>query len=417
MVRGGGGRASGELSMGSPPGSVRVLKFLTAFGLGGTESQLLGLCRALDRGWLDLRAACFRREGHHLDELDALGIPLTEYRINRLYNARALRQQLRFARDLRRDPVDVVHVYGFYPIVFAMPAARLARAPVLVVSIRDTGDHLRPAQRATQRLACRLAHAILVNADAVKEHLIGEGYPAERIAVIRNGIDVDRYAGVVRDPHMRRALAVPEEAPVLAVFSRLVPMKGIEYFLDAAAMLARDVPAARFLVVGSGPGSEGSDPIRRELEERAAQLGIAERVRFTGLRLDIPELLSEVDVSVQPSLSEGLSNSVLEAMAAGVPVVATAVGGNPEAVEHERTGLLVPPQDARALADAMRALVLSSDTARRLAAAAQRSVVERFSMETVARQTEDFYLRTLRHSHAKAAPRAAAAARLARSRR
>jgi glycosyltransferase involved in cell wall biosynthesis len=379
--------------------AVRVLQFVSVFAIGGTERQVVNLAQGLDRSRFDLHFACFDRCGAFLGDIEATGSPLTEYRIDCLYSGKTLRQQLRFARNLRQHRVDVVHAYGFAANTFAVPAARLAGARAIVASIRDTGDHLTPAKRRAQRMACRLADAVLVNADAVKRQLIGEGYAADRISVIGNGITLSRFGHGGEDGRLRRELGLVDGAPLVAVFSRLNRLKGIEYFLEAAAVVAGRFPQARFAVVGEDPilhaGAIVSGPYKRELVAYAARLGIGDRVTFTGFRLDVPKLLAEVAVSVLPSLSEGLSNAILESMAAGVPVVATAVGGNPEAVQDGVTGLLVPPRDADSLARAISTLLEDRDLAARLGRAGRQRVVERFSDERMVRETEQFYLALL----------------------
>jgi glycosyltransferase involved in cell wall biosynthesis len=163
-------------------------------------------------------------------------------------------------------------------------------------------------------------------------------------------------------------------------------MKGVEYFLDAAALLAPRFPEVRFLIVGDGAG-------RNELEAHAGRLGLAERVTFTGFRTDVPDLLPEAAISVLPSLSEGLSNSLLESMAAGVPVVAARVGGNPEIVEHDVSGLLVPVRDSAALAGAISTLLEDPQLAARLGEAGRRRVAELFSMERSLSEVEGLYER------------------------
>jgi glycosyltransferase involved in cell wall biosynthesis len=165
-------------------------------------------------------------------------------------------------------------------------------------------------------------------------------------------------------------------------------MKGIQYFLDAAVILAERFPEARFLVVGDGES-------RRELEGHAGRLGLGRRVVFTGFRCDVPELLSEAEVCVLPSLSEGLSNALLESMAAGVPVVATRVGGNSEVVEDGLTGLLVPARNPAELAWATGRLLENKNLALSYGQAGMRRVQELFSMERSVRETEHLYERLL----------------------
>jgi glycosyltransferase involved in cell wall biosynthesis len=182
------------------------------------------------------------------------------------------------------------------------------------------------------------------------------------------------------------------------VFSRLNPLKGIEYFIDAAAQLLLRFPHARFWIVGDSVTPEYRD----ELQARVDALGLRERVAFLGFRSDVPALLRQVAVSVLPSLSEGLSNVVLEAMAAGVPVVATAVGGTPELITHGETGLLVPPRDAHALAGAVASLLADPARAQALGAAARRTVAARFSLQAMVRETERLYEQLLQRRPASA---------------
>jgi len=375
----------------TPAGPVPVLTFLTNFLIGGTERQVVNLVRNHDRARFDVHLACFRFAGPLLAEVDERAVALSEYPITTLPSLRTLFQQWRLLRYIQRRRIRIVHAFGFYANVFAVPVARLSGADVVMASIRDTGDHLSRLQKVMQKSACRAAHHVLVNAEAVRAVLISQGYDASRISVIRNGIDVSRFQADGESSGARVALGFPPTARVVAVFARLNRLKGIEYFLEAAAILRDRHDDARFLIVGDSI----SEAYRAELEQRARDLGLAERIVFAGFRSDIPELLREVSVSVLPSLAEGLSNVVLEAMAAGVAVVATAVGGTPEMIDDGVQGLLVPPRDAPALARAIGSLL--ADPARRqsMGEAGRKRAKERFSLEAAVLETEKLYERLL----------------------
>ena len=268
--------------------------------------------------------------------------------------------------------------------------------PVVVASIRDTGGYLTPAQSLVQKLLCRLSDCIAVNAEAIRQWLIGEGYDPDKVTVIRNGIDLSRFTPNTRGSKQREQLGLPQRTPVIAVLARLVPFKGIQYFLEAAALIASRIPESRFLVIGDAhPGDDGR-AYRQQLERYADRLGLSQRLVFTGFRLDVPELLSEVTVSVLPCVSsEGLSNALLESMAAGVPVVATRVGGNPEVVADGMTGLLVPPRNPEALANAISRLLQDPGLARRFGQAGRHRVAEHFSIDQMVSKTERLYLSLL----------------------
>jgi glycosyltransferase involved in cell wall biosynthesis len=378
---------------------TRLVEFVTDFCIGGTERQVVNLARDLDRTRFDLQVACFRTRGEFFREIASRGIPLTAYPIQSLFGPAALLQQMRLARDLRRKRIQILRSYGLYPNLFALPAAWLAGVPVRIASIRDTGDHLTPRKRRAQRWACRLAHRVVVNADAVKRRLLDEGYDGRRIVVIPNGIDLDSFPGAPAG-RIRRELGISPGVPLVGVVGRLNPLKGLEYFLAAMSRVAIRFPRARFLVVGDG-GAIGP-AFRRSLEREAALLGLEGPLQFTGFRSDVPELLGELTVSVQPSLSEGLSNVILESFAAGVPVVATAVGGNPEMVEDGLNGLLVPPRDAAALADAVCRLLGDPDRARGMGAEGRRRVAERFSLASMVHRTAALYDELLHESEERA---------------
>ncbi len=370
---------------------IRVLQFVTNFWPGGTERHVTNLVAGLAASEFEVHVACFLREGPFLGQLLEQAASVSEFPIRRLLSPGTLRQQVRLARYLRERGIELVHSYGFYPNVFAVPAARWAGVPA-VASIRDTGDHLAPWRRRFQKRVCRLAHHVLANAEAVRSRLVEDGHDRRGISVIHNGIALERFRPEPASDRVREGLGLKAGAKVVAVLARLSGVKGLEYFLEAAALLVPRFPEARFLIVGESAAQDPQGrPYRVGLEEQSARLGLSGRVVFAGFRDDIPKVLSLVTVSVLPSLSEGLSNTVLESMAAGVPVVATAVGGNPEMVREGVTGLLVPPRDPRSLAAAIERILRDPALGRRLGSAGRQSATENFSLQSMAQKTASLY--------------------------
>jgi glycosyltransferase involved in cell wall biosynthesis len=368
---------------------VRLLKVVPTLMCGGTEGQFMALGRSLDRDRFALEFACLRRWGGFVSELDERRIPLREYGISRFLSVNAIAQQARFARHIRRHRIEIVHAYSFYGNTFAILPARLAGAPVVIASIRDRGAYLTPRQQAVQRHVCRLAHCVLVNADAVREWLIGQGYDPAKIVVIPNGVNLRPFNQRPDAERLRRELGVPSGAPLVAVVSRLNRLKGIDHFLEAAAVSGRQFPEVRFVIVGEP--NPNDRPYLDVLTGLAERLGIRDRVVFAGFRADVPALLACASVSVMPSLNEALSNVLLESMAAGAPLVATRVGGTPEAVRDGVTGLLVPPGDSAALARAIHRLLADPELAMRLGRGGRQLVRERFSMDAMVQATERLY--------------------------
>jgi L-malate glycosyltransferase len=384
--------------------TARVLNVVPTLMCGGTENQFMTLARMLDRVRFDVEFACLRRWGGFVDELLARNIPLTEYPVSTFRSLAAVAQQARLTRHIRRRRIQIVHAYNFYGNVFATPPARLV-APVVIASIRDRAPYLTRMQKRVQRYACQFADCILVNADAVKDWLISDGYDASKIAVIRNGVDLARFDDLPSQINVRREVGLSDDTPLVGVVSRLTRLKGLENFLEAAAMVRSRVPSVRFLVVGE------TSPMDRaylgELQDYAVRCGVAEHVTFTGLRSDVPAMLRSFTVSVMPSLNEALSNVLLESMAAGAPTVATRVGGTPEALVDGVTGVLVPPADSAALADAIVHLLSNPQLAAHLGCAARARIADHFSVRRMVRATEDLYTDLLERKQRKHLPSAA----------
>jgi glycosyltransferase involved in cell wall biosynthesis len=373
---------------------IPILEFVTSFAVGGTERQFVNLVRGLRADpELDVHVACFRAEGELQSELCGGDTPLREYPFDSLKSPRAARQLHELVRSLKRHRIEVVHATGLYPNLFTITAAWLARTPVIIASIRDQGHMWSPRLRQMQRHACRLADVVVTNADAIADQLRAEGYDPARTVVIRNGVVPAR--GARTNGSLRNELRVPPDVPFVGVVCRVDRLKGLEDFMDAAALVLERHPRARFAIVGPPSAGAGEEYVA-ELRQRAERMGLGERIVLTGLRRDVTELLEEIDVAVLSTLSEGLSNSLLEAMHAGRPVVATNVGGNPEIVRDGVTGLLVPPGDPVALAAAIGRLLESPQLAAAMGSAGKTLIEERFSCERMVEQTADLYRRSLR---------------------
>ena len=381
--------------------AIRLVNVVPTLLCGGTENHFMTLSRSLDPAGFDQRFACLRRWGPFVTELNERRIPLVEYRVATFRSVNALVQQARFARYVHQHAIQIVHTYSFYGNVFAIPPARLA-APVVVASIRDRGPYLTAMQKRVQRHVCRLADRVLVNAEAVKTWLVGDGYDPSNITIIPNGIDVTRFAQPVNRGEVRRSLGVPEDVPLVAVVSRLSRLKGIEDFLHAAAVVGARHQTARFIVVGE-PSPIKNRAYLDELSALANRLGLGNRVIFTGLRSDVPAVLSAVDVSVMPSLNEALSNVLLESMAAGAAVVATDVGGTAEAMTDGENGLLVLPGKPDTMAAAISRLIDDPELTRRLGQAARDTITRRFSLEKMVTATERLYQDLLEQKQRKKA--------------
>ena len=383
---------------------IRLLKFLAYLAIGGSERQVLNIRHGIDASRFDLHLGCFGCFDEQI-AVDLSGTPLEVYKIRKLYGLRAIKECLRLAAYLRQQRMDIVHAYNFYANVFALPAARLAQVPVVLASIRDTGEYWTVRQRAVNKIVCRLADRVIVNAEAIKRGLVVEGYRPERITVIPNGI-ICPPLRATPDRSLHQEFGLSPDDVLIGVVSRIARQKGLEYFLAAIPDVLARIPNAKFLIIGD---NSFNPQYREELKLQVSTLGLEDKVVFTGFRLDVPQIVSSLAVSVLPSVSgEGLSNSLLESMAAALPVVATNIGGNPEVVVDGETGLLVPPRKPAALAEAICRVLLTPGMRHSFGQAGRRRVLDHFSNERMIRTVEHLYeelLETNRRKPSAAAPR------------
>ncbi|GEJ56287.1 glycosyltransferase [Anaeromyxobacter diazotrophicus] len=364
-------------------GPVKVLLFQNRFMVGGQERQALLHLATLDRARWEPVVRCLKLEGPHLADLAQLGIAPRSLEVRKTLRPGTLAKVARLAAELRAERVALVHAQDFYTDLLGSLAARLAGVPVVVTRV-DLMHHLDAGRRVALRLASRLADRVLVNALAIRDLCLAEGVAPERIALVRNGLDLAEFDRAARGPGPRAGPPAPE---VIQVANMHHPVKGQEDLLRAFREVAREVPAARLVLVGDGAR-------RPLLEALARDLGLAGRVEFAGQRRDVPALLARAAVAVSASHAEGLSNAILEALAARRPLVATAVGGTPEVIRDGESGLLVPPRAPAALAERVVRLLRDPALARRLGEAG-RAVVEREHAVDVMRRSYDALYRGL----------------------
>ena len=377
-----------------PPGTgkLTIAYVIGTLDHGGAEHQLVALAKWLDRSKFLPVVFCLTATGPLLDELTGAGVRVRCFGLRgltvRRNPIRVARRLAEFVLSLKRERPDIVHGLLFHAYILGAFAAWMARVPVVLSSRRSLGHFKanKPHYLALERLANRMTDLVIANSEAVRQDAIREErLPAEKVKVIHNGLDLDRH-GAPPDEGLRRSLGLERRGPVVGVVANFIHYKGHQFFLDAWAAAAKKFPESVALLVGDGP-------LRQEFEARVHAMGLGPSVRFLGTHQDVPALVTLMDLVVHPSLEEGFSNAILEAMAAGKPVVATAVGGNPEAVIPGKTGLLVPPGDSQALADAMLWLLAHPGEAVRFGEAGRLRVAERFEVSAMVRQYEAVYER------------------------
>jgi glycosyltransferase involved in cell wall biosynthesis len=344
----------------------------------GTETQLLALIRHLDRARVEPSLCLLDGEDKRSRTLEPRNCQVLRLGVRALHRPSTVVKALRLARFLKRQQVDILQVYFQDSSYIGVPVARLTGVPRVVRTRNNLGYWITPLHR-WLGWACNLwTDALVANCEACRRAVIADerAKPA-RVRVLHNGVDLNRFLAVP-PPTARVA------GPRIGVVANLRPVKGLDLFLRAAAEVGARFPSATFHIVGEGE-------LKPELERRAVDLGIASRLFLPGSVADVPGFLAGLDVAVLCSHSEGMSNALLEYMAAAKPIVATAVGANGQLVRHNVEGFLVPPYDPTRLAGAIRRLLEDPRLAQRLGAAARRRAEEHYSRAAMVRRFEDFY--------------------------
>jgi len=359
----------------SPP-RRRVMMVINDLQKAGAETQLVRLVLGLDPVGYEVRIVLLKTEDHFAAELDTAGVVVEALHRRGPADIDVVR---RLARAIRRFDPDLVHSWLFLANLLTVLATRLVRVPAVVLSQRSCYDAtLSPFWRRVARLSHRFADRVIVNSEAALREELAAGVPRHLLVHVPNGITVPAMPAQAN----RQALGMPA-GPLVVCVAQLSHEKGHQHLLDAWPDVAARFPNARLALVGDGP-------LRPRLESRSRELGLAASVVFTGFQEATP-WLAAADIVVLPSVTEGMPNAVLEAMALGRPVVATRVGGVPELVEEGETGILVPPNDPSSLAAALCRLIEDPARATRLGNAARLRAAERFAKERMVAATAGVY--------------------------
>ena len=371
------------------PNPIRLVQFTRSFFIGGTEVQVLELLRGLPPRY-QLQVSVLQEAGPLVGELRKLGFTPEEFPLHgSLARPNTLWQVARLVRWLEQHRVELVHVHDFYATMLAVPAAKLAGAKV-IVSRLDLAHWHGPARRAVLARFTRMADHVVANAGAIRRMLVEEeGIPDSRVTVIHNGLDLPRF-----DNRIRQGLQgpVPDTggAPVVMHVANMNHVvKRQEDLLQALALLRREGLKLHAFLVGDGPR-------RPELERKSAALGVADQAHFLGHRADVPALYARANLGVLCSTAEGMSNAVMEGMAAGLPMVVTAVGGNTDLIVDGVRGRVVQPERPAELAQAFRWLLEHPEKAKDLGAAARGFVRRELSLERMVQRHDALYQRVAR---------------------
>lgn len=360
---------------------LRVCFMIDSLTTAGTETQLLALIRHLDRRKIEPFLCLMSGDSEESRALEPESCPVLRLGVRSFSRPQTLIRAWQLARFLRRQRIDILQVYFLDSTYLGVPMARLAGVPHIVRTRNNIGYWMTGWHRWMGRICNSLADGLVANCEACQQAVIAdEGLSSRKIIVLENGVNLDRFPMVPLESRTSRS-----SGRRVGVVSNLRPVKGLDVFVRAAAEVSAARPDVTFHVAGEGE-------LRPALQELAKELGIADKLILPGTVSDVPAFLADLEVAVLSSRSEGMSNAILEYMAAARPVVATAVGGNVQLIEDGKDGLLVPAGDAHHLASAIGRLLDDQSLAHRLAETARHKVESHYSRQAMVRRFENFYI-------------------------
>jgi len=365
---------------------IKILYVLGTLRVGGAEKHLVGLLRGLDQEKFDPAVCCISKEGDFIPLVEEMGVPILDLGIDRYYSLKALRRFFFLVRYIKAERFHIVHCFLFLANIFGALAAYLAGKPKIVISIRSMNLFFTARHIYTVRFIGRLADRITVVSHQVKNLVLKrEKLNPHKISIIPNGVDLKSLEGPVDKARKREEIGIEKADPVLGCVANLHEKKGHRYLLQALAGVIPEYPGLVLLLAGDG---EEKAAIRGQVKA----LNLNGHVKFLNHRHDVPELLEIMDVFILPSLEEGMSNALLEAMAIGKPAVVTDVGGNPEAAIHGETGLVIPVRDAEAMKQAILTLLRDKHQAAVMGKKGRERIKNYFSLKKLIDKNEAIYL-------------------------
>ncbi len=366
---------------------MKITYLLPELKWGGAEKHVIYLAAGLRQRGHEAQIVCLFREGPLAGEAREKEIPLTCLHLPYQWNAGVFFQ---IHRWLRSHPTDLLHTYLFGFHLFGGLPARLLKIPAILSSRREISQWQKGRHRWLENLGNLFTDRIVCCSKAVAEWTLAkERVRPDKVVTIHNGVDLGRFRPLKDHSHTRQSLGIPAQAPVIGTVANLSREKGYPTLLEAAEQILKKVPEAWFLFVGFGP-------LERDIREKAARIPGHDRIIFAGARTNVPDLIATMNLFVLASEIEGFPNVLLEALAMAKPVVATHVGGVPELIESGRNGLLVPPRDGLALAEAVLALLKDPERARQLASRGETRIHKHFTLDRMTNQYESLYLSLLR---------------------
>lgn len=371
---------------------IHIIHIVHSFGIGGLENGIVNLANRMDPSRFKISIVSLTGSMDSKDRITRQNVNCVVIQKNQGGSAHEGNGNdwflsFRLAKFFKREKADIIHTHGWGTFLEGVLAGKLARIPVLIHGEHGTDRLDLTRRRIAYRVGARGVETILAVCENMRDRFIRKYHiPAQKMQTIRNGVDTEYFK---QDKTLRNGtrqkLGYKDDDVVIGTIGRLCYEKNYETLLQAIALIIDKYASIQLVMVGDGP-------YRASLTQLAVDLGIASRVHFLGTRYDRLDLLNAMDVFALTSVSEGLPNTLLEAMSVGLPVITTSVGGIPEVVTTQQDGFLVQPQDSEGFAESLEKLLQSSKLRDQLGAAAQARMKVKFSLNNMILEYENMYL-------------------------
>ena len=361
---------------------IKICYIIGQLTMGGAEKQLFQLVRSIDKKKFQPVVISLSEDGFWAEEIRKIGIQVMEIR---RHKSKEFNRLIKLIKFLRKEKPDIVHTYLFSANTYGRIAAILAKIPVIIASERNAGEMGKDKNRYMiyiDKILSLFSDGIICNSLHCSNNLITKySFDVKKVFIVHNGINGNDYLGESRCSSSTKSLP-----KVIGTIGGLNQKKNHKLFLSIAKAVLdmSENKNIKFLVIGDGP-------LKKELETHSKHLGIGDNVIFTGERTDIPELLHSMDIFVMTSSYEGLSNTIMEAMSAGLPVIATNVGGNSELIVNGESGFLCASNNAIVFSEKVLSLINNEDKARQMGEHGKRRIEEEFGVERMVSETETIY--------------------------
>jgi len=369
---------------------VKLMHIVLSLNVGGLEMVVINLLKGLDRRIYTPILCCLEEEGSLIHEIEKLGVKTIV--LGKKKKGIDYPLLFRLASILRQEKIDIIHSHNPTPYFYGTIAGKIANVPVIIYTKHGRNPVKKKRELLLRKFLSYMTDKIVAVSDDARNVAINdEKINPEKVVTIFNGIDIDRYQTNIDVASKKREIGLSDDDFVIGIVARLSPEKDHNTLFEAFRIVLDSINQnVKLVIVGDGI-------LREEFEQKAKSISISNKTIFLGERYDVPELLAIFDLFILSSITEGISLTLLEAMATGLPVVATNAGGNAEIVLDNQTGFIVPPKDPNRMAEAIMTIIKNNDMANQMKERGKDRVSKKFNLETMRDQYEQIYQQTLLH--------------------